>query len=52
VDPNPDPGGQKWPTKIKKKFMFRSSAGCSLLRAERFFCSLDVLYGGPGIGKL
>jgi hypothetical protein len=31
--------------------MFRS-AGCSLLRAEGFFCSLDVLYGGLGIGKL
>jgi hypothetical protein len=28
------------------------SAGCSLLRAEGFFCSLDVLYGGLGIGKL
>jgi hypothetical protein len=27
------------------------SAGCSLLRAEGFFCSLDVLYGGLGIGK-
>ncbi len=31
--------------------MFRS-AGCSLLRAEGFFCSLGVLYGGLGIGKL
>jgi hypothetical protein len=28
------------------------SAGCSLLRAEGFFCSLDVLYGDLGIGKL
>jgi hypothetical protein len=29
------------------------SAGCPLLRAEGFFCpSLDVLYGGLGIGKL
>jgi hypothetical protein len=28
------------------------SAGCSLLRAEGFFCNLDVLYGGLGIGKL
>jgi hypothetical protein len=27
-------------------------AGCSLLRAESFFCNLDVLYGGLGIGKL
>jgi hypothetical protein len=25
-----------------------SSAGCSLLRAEGFSCSLDVLYGGLG----
>jgi hypothetical protein len=31
------------------------SAGCSecsLLRAEVFFCSLDVLYGGLELGKL
>ncbi len=28
------------------------SAGCSLLRAEGFSCSLDVLYGGLGISKL
>ncbi len=27
------------------------SAGCSLLRAESFFCCLDALYGGLGIGK-
>jgi hypothetical protein len=36
---------------IEKKlinFMF-CSAGCSFLRAEGFSCSLDVLYGGPGI---
>jgi hypothetical protein len=26
--------------------------GCSLLRAEGFSCSLDVLYGGLGISKL
>ena len=26
--------------------------GCSLLRAEGFSCSLGVLYGGQGIGKL
>ncbi len=43
---DPDTGGQKWPTKIEK------SAGCSLLRAEGFFCSLGVLYGSPGISKL
>ncbi len=28
------------------------SAGCSVLRIEGFFCNLDVLYGGLGIGKL
>jgi hypothetical protein len=27
------------------------SAGCSLLRAEGFFCNLDVLYGGLGTGN-
>jgi hypothetical protein len=32
-------------------FMF-GSAGCSLLRAEAFSCSLGVLYGGLGISKL
>ncbi len=26
------------------------NAGCFLLRAEVFFCNLDVLYGGLGIG--
>ncbi len=38
---------------IKKlrNFMFWS-AGCSLLRAEGFFCRLDVLNRGLGIGKL
>jgi hypothetical protein len=36
--------------KIKKFHVL--SAGCSLLRAEGFFCNLDVLYGGLGIGKL
>ncbi len=33
------------------KFMFWS-VGWPLLRAEDFFCNLDVLYGGLGIGKL
>jgi hypothetical protein len=28
------------------------TAGCSLLRAEDFSCSLDVLYKGLGISKL
>jgi hypothetical protein len=34
-----------------RNFMF-CSAGFSFLRAEGFFCNLDVLYGGLGIGKL
>jgi hypothetical protein len=37
---DPDPGGQKLPTKVKKikKFhVLKKSAGCSLLRAEGFF---------------
>jgi hypothetical protein len=45
--------GKNVQQKNKKKlrtYMF-SSAGCSLSRAEGF-CSLDVLYGGPGISKL
>jgi hypothetical protein len=28
------------------------SAGCSLLRAEDFSCSLDILYGSQGVSKL
>ncbi len=34
-----------------KNFMFWN-AGCSLSRAECFFCNLDVLYGGLEISKL
>jgi hypothetical protein len=34
-----------------RKVVFWSS-GCSLLRAEGFFCSLVYLYGGLGKGKL
>jgi hypothetical protein len=54
ADPDPDPGGQNWPKKIKKRnriFIFWS-AGCSLLRAEGFSCSLGVLYVGLEISKL
>ncbi len=54
ADLDPDPGGQKLPTKNRKKsriFIFLST-GCSLLRAEGFSCSLGVLYGGLGISKL
>jgi hypothetical protein len=34
-----------------RNFMFLS-AECSFLRAEGFFCNLDVLYGGIGIGTV
>jgi hypothetical protein len=37
--------------KMSRIFMFLST-GCSLLRAEGFFCSLGVLYVGLGISKL
>ncbi len=46
-----DLGGQKLITKREKKWIYFKfiSAGCSLLMAEGFSCSLDVLYGGQGI---
>jgi hypothetical protein len=38
VDPNPDPGGQKYPQKKKKVKKFHVlRAGCFLFRAESFF---------------
>jgi hypothetical protein len=48
-----DPGGQKC-QKIRRKSinLIFLSAGCSLLRAEGFSCSSDVLKGGLGISKL
>jgi hypothetical protein len=59
-DPYPDPHGSaseskrtKMTHKNRKKsriFMFLSP-GCSLLRAEGFFCSLGVLYGCLWISK-
>jgi hypothetical protein len=45
---------RKMTHKNRKKsriFMFLNT-GCSLLRAERFSCSLGVLYGALGISKL
>ncbi len=33
-----------------RNFMFLSP-GCSLLKAEGFFCNLNALYAGQGIGK-
>jgi hypothetical protein len=46
ANPDPDPGGQKLYTKIKKcrNFMFRS-VGCAFLRIGGFSCSLV----NPGI---
>ncbi len=44
-NPDPDPGGQKWPHKSRKNFK-KLHAGCSLLRTEGFFCSLEILYQG------
>ncbi len=41
--------GKSNPQKLRNFMLLR--AGCSLLRAEGFFCNLDVLYGGLGIGK-
>ena len=49
-DSDPDPGGQKWPTKVEK-FMFWS-VGWPLLWGAGFFCNLDILYVGLVIGKL
>jgi hypothetical protein len=49
LDPDPDPGGQKWPTKLLERWnnIMIWSAGSSLLRAEEgFSCSMDVLHGG------
>jgi hypothetical protein len=44
--------GKNDPQKEKKLRFMIGSAGCSLLRAEGFSCSLDVLHGGLGISKL
>ncbi len=50
---DPDPVGQKWPTKIEKLINYiYLSAGCSLLRAEDIFYSSDGLLGGLRIRKL
>jgi hypothetical protein len=38
--------------KMTRKTRKKLSAGCFLLRAEGFSCSLDSLYGGLGISKL
>jgi hypothetical protein len=48
----PDPGSNKITANGKKHriFMF-GTAGCSLFRAEGFFCRLCILYGDIGISK-
>jgi hypothetical protein len=39
--------------KSRKKFVEVHVLKCwPLLRAEGFFCNLDILYGGLGIGKM
>ncbi len=45
---DPDPVTHKSSKKLRN-FMFWS-AGCSFLRVEGFFCSLEIPYGGLGIG--
>ncbi len=52
LDPYPDPEGTKWKQKNRKQFInfIFWSAWCSLLRADGFSYSLDVLYGGLGTG--
>ncbi len=53
LDPDTDPGGQKWPRKKSQLIYFIFwSAGCSLLRAEGFSYSLYILNGGPRMSKL
>ncbi len=48
-DPNPDPDPAKSSGSDRIRIRIHNTA---LLRAEGFFCNLDVLYGGLGIGKL
>jgi hypothetical protein len=57
VDPDSESGSgsrrAKMTHKVEKnlKFMFWN-VGWPLLRAEGFFCNMNILYGGLGIGKL
>ena len=50
TDPDPDPGGQKLPTKGEKIHVLK--CWMASLWAGGFFCNLDILNGGLGIGKL
>jgi hypothetical protein len=47
-NPDPDPGGQKCPTKVE---IFFKVHVLKCWMAEGFFCNLDVLYGGLRRGK-
>ncbi len=46
------PGSRTHKNNKKLLNLIFCSTGCSTLRDEGFPCSLDVLYGGPGICKL
>ncbi len=62
VDPDPDPysksgsGSRRAKITHKSRIVLKSTCFEVLdglpLRAEGFFCNLDFLYGGLGIGKL
>jgi hypothetical protein len=52
LDPDPDSRFGSRRKKLSHKNRKKGSAGCSLLRAEGFSCSMDVLYGGLRISKL
>ncbi len=45
-------GSRRAKIKMTHKSEQNSSARCYIMRDEDFSCSLDVLYGGLGIGKL
>jgi hypothetical protein len=57
VDPDPESESGSWSRRAKMTHKSRQkfvkvhvSVGWPLLRAEGFFCNLDILYGGLGIG--
>jgi hypothetical protein len=52
VDPDLDPGGQKWPTKKEKKNKKFHVLKCWMFSCEGFSYCLEVLHGGIGINKL
>ncbi len=51
VDPDPDLESGSGSVSRRANMTHKSrSVGWPLLRAEGFFCNLDVLFGGLGIG--